>query len=771
MDMRTGYPEKPTFLHNICIALLVFGSTELSRLLGFETSNISLFWPPTSIALIFCLRRGWQSLFGSLSGLLIWLIYNNQPAGTIFLYTAGTAITSVIGVLALKKLAQRQPLMGITLSLGNVMLVCVGIVAPIAATIGSIVMKDHEIALANRFDFWVGYWMVEAISAAMFVPALIHNIPAIASHQHFYRSPAIAAKVRANDVWRILGVALASSITLYLAIQGNTNGALLMLVLMIPLCFLMGLSASLQGSSVLMMLGAATILTVHAKLTGQQLTVETQASTLRIVLLVFESLLVSHFSWSFFAEREQQALKLRGIAHENEISGLPNRRAVLRALNETQTTGTLTLIEIQIRDLFRWIELGGYDNAAKIEQTLGERIRSSLGDTATIVGHIGTGRYFICVPGTLPDTYLEDTLRKAIDLGQFSIGDQTVSVRSTMGVIDVPSFYNTPFSKLLDDSKTLAEHFLHASALVTQDAINSGAGMMRRQFSQQQAQERRQELEKIESIKQSVAKQRIRLLAQPIVATQAAADGGQLHYEILCRMLDDQGVEQPPSWFLPVIARARLSKEFDRAVLKTSFEYLASNKGLRNATAKCSINVTGYSLSDPSFSSYVIEQLAATGLSGKLIVIEVTESDSISNFDLATQQLRQLAAHGIGCAVDDFGVGLATFDYVKKLRPNWLKIDGSFVMSIGQTDADPLDTEIIIAAVRAAKAIGASTVAEHVETEHQIDVLKALGVDYLQGYALSKPVRIETLVEHCSAFGLKSGQKTEGALRINLPQL
>lgn len=741
-----------TFFQNIGIAVLVFGSTELSRLLGFETSDVSLFWPPTSIALIFSLRRGWSSLFGSLGGLLIWLVYNNQPAGAQFLYMAGTAITSIVGVLALEKLANRQPMAGTTQSLGNVMLVCVGLVAPIAATIGSIVMKDHELALANRFDFWMGYWMVEALSTALFVPALMHNFPATPNRQHLYRSPPITAKVRTKDVLYILTIALAATITLYSAIQGNTNGALLMVVVMIPLCFLMGLSTSLRGSSVLMMLGATTVLTVHAKLNGQQLTVETQASTLRLVLLVFESLLVSHFSWSFFAERQQQALKLRGIAHENEISGMPNRRAVLRALNKIQTTGTLTLVEVQIRDLFRWIELGGYDNAAKIEQTLGERISSSIGNKASIVGHIGTGRYFICAQGTLSDTYLADTLRKAIDLGQFTIGDQTVSVRSTMGVIDVPSFYNTPFSKLLDESKTLAEHFLHASASVTQDAINSGASMMRRQFSERQAQERRQELEKVESIKQSVAKQRIRLLAQPIVATQITNEGAQLHYEILCRMLDDQGTEQPPSWFLPVIARARLSKEFDRAVLKASFEYLASNSELRNATGKCSINVTGHSLSDPSFSSYVIEQLSASGIDGNLIIIEVTESDSISNFDLATQQLRHLETHGIGCAVDDFGVGLATFDYVKKLRPNWLKIDGSFVMSIGQTNADPLDAEIIIAAVCAAKAIGASTVAEHVETQNQIDVLTEMGVDYLQGYALSKPVRIEMLVAHCNAL-------------------
>jgi EAL domain-containing protein (putative c-di-GMP-specific phosphodiesterase class I)/GGDEF domain-containing protein len=747
------------FFENLAIAAFLFGSTELSRLLGFETSDVSLFWPPTAIALIFCLRRGWLSLFGSLSGLVVWLIYNNQPSGTVFLYTVGTAITTVLGVLALEKLAQRQPMMGITSALGNVMLVSVGVVAPIAATVGSLVMQNHELAIANRVDFWVGYWMVEAISAAMFVPALLHNTNAIKSRQHLYRSPSLVAKTRINDILCIIGVVIAASVTLYLALQSNKNGALLMLVMLVPLCFLMGLSTSLQGSSVLMMIGAATVLTVHAKLTGQQLTVEIQAATLRIILLTFEGLLVSHFSWSFFAEREQQAAKLRGIAHKNEITGMPNRRAVLRALHETTQGQALTLIEVQIRDLYRWIELGGYEKAAKIEQNIGERIRVSMGDKATMVGHIGTGRYFICAPGALGEKQVEDLLHAAIDLGQFPMGDQTVSVRSTIGMVSVAGAYNAPYNDIMGDRKQLAEHFLHASSQVTQEAISSGVSILQRQFSELNVVKRREELEKIESIKQSVAKQRIRLMAQPIVATQISSNSGnsakrQLHYEILCRMLDDEGKVQPPSWFLPVIARTGLSKEFDKAVLKTCFEYLAGDCVLRNATGKCSINVTGHSLSDASFAAYVIEQLNANSISGSLIIIEVTESDTIANLDLATQQLRQLEAHGIGCAVDDFGVGLATFDYVKKLRPNWIKIDGSFVKSIGLADADPIDAEIIIAAVRAAKAIGACTVAEHVETENQSEVLKALGVDYLQGYALSKPVDIESLVEHCEVIGL-----------------
>jgi EAL domain-containing protein (putative c-di-GMP-specific phosphodiesterase class I) len=162
------------------------------------------------------------------------------------------------------------------------------------------------------------------------------------------------------------------------------------------------------------------------------------------------------------------------------------------------------------------------------------------------------------------------------------------------------------------------------------------------------------------------------------------------------------------------------------------------------------INVTGYSLSDPTFADFVLDMLRITGVPPKIIVVEVTETDAIADFELAQNQLRTLAAVGIRCAVDDFGVGLATFDYLKKLRPHWIKIDGSFVKSIGREDADPLDMEIIIAAVKAAKAIGAKTVAEHVETAEQIDVLTLLGVDYLQGWALGKPMRIEALLASAS---------------------
>jgi EAL domain-containing protein (putative c-di-GMP-specific phosphodiesterase class I)/GGDEF domain-containing protein len=745
--MRSNQANLPTVsvLENFGIAIFMIVSTEVSRLLGYESSDVSLFWPCTAIGLVFCVRRGWSTLFGSLGGMTFWALYSGNNLEVTALLILSVTLTTAVGTLILEGVARRYESMSLTKALAIQMIVGIGIIAPLAATFGSVIMREHPLALANRIEFWAGYWMVEAVSVVMFVPALMYNIRPIATRKHLYAGQLnegptalgviLANKMLKTDVLSVIAAALAASFTLLLAVQGNITWTLLMLAVMLPLSFLISLPTSLRGSSLIMMISAITVLTAHAKLTGKQLSVATQAEVLRTVLIVFESMLVSHFAWCFFREREQQAAKLARLANENEVSGLPNRRAVLKSLSDVQnTTRQITLVEIQIRDLFRWADVAGHEAIGKIEQTIGERLQTVAREESIVVGHTGAGRFVIGLNGVFTNEAIDTLLISTLDQSKFFVAGELITIRWTIGVIDVPNLQTSE-----------PEHLLRASALATQEAVSNGLPRLRRVFSQQHADERREDMEKIETVKRAVAERRIRLLAQPIVSTQG--QGPKLHYEILSRMLDDRGVEQSPAWFLPVISRARLSIEFDRAVIYKTLEYLAQDRALLTASAKCSINVTGYSLSDAAFADFVLTAVKESGVPAKIIVLEVTETDAIADFGLAQSQLKTLGSAGIYCAVDDFGVGLATFDYLKKLRPHWLKIDGSFVRSIGRQDADPLDIEIITAAVRAARAMGAKTVAEHVETKEQIDVLTALGVDYLQGWALGKPVRIESLLE------------------------
>ena len=736
-------------VENLCIALVSFAACQLSRLLGFESTSVSLFWPSTTLAVVLVLRRGWLTLPGSLGGLAAWIVFVGHPVQANVLATGGLAIACITGCLMLEWLQRRKPKMSLVESLATTLATAIFIVAPIGAFVGSVAMKNHELARASRIEFWFGYWIVEAISAAMFLPALLHCIPPVPKRVSLYPSPNRRPNQQQPDRLAV-GAALAmSGASLWLAINGNTTWAMLMLSIQIPLCFLIGLKTSLQGASVVMMIGALSILTVHTKLTGHELTPQTQADSFRLVLLVFEALLMSHFGWTLVSERARQADLLKKIANENELSGLPNRRAVttsLRLLHERSSA--LALIEIQIRDLYRWADVGGYETISRIERNLGERIDQAFNSDRLAMGHIGTGRYIVAVDLATSDDDIQSQLKWAVSGAQFLVAGRHISLDYHCAVIDISAV-----------AKPNASHMLSACALAMQEAITNRSAFIRRPYSEQHSTDQREALERIETVKSSLSNNRIRLMAQPIFAVEPGYASARtlsrrahLHYEILTRLLDENGNELSPAWFLPAISRGGLLQEFDRAVLRNAFTYLSQDRQLQNETAKFSVNVTGQTLCDPTFADYVKAVLRETGLDPHAVIIEVTETDSIVDFAIAKAQLRSLEAVGIGCAVDDFGVGLATFEYLKKLRPQWIKIDGSFVRSLGLADADPLDTEIITAAVRAAKALGAQTVAEHVESQVQVDLLSSLGVDYLQGFFLAKPVRIESVRQSFPSF-------------------
>jgi EAL domain-containing protein (putative c-di-GMP-specific phosphodiesterase class I) len=266
------------------------------------------------------------------------------------------------------------------------------------------------------------------------------------------------------------------------------------------------------------------------------------------------------------------------------------------------------------------------------------------------------------------------------------------------------------------------------------------------------------------------------LMAQLIAPCHRDEETAGLHYEILARMLDEKGNVMSPASFLPAIARAGLSREFDRLIIESTFDYLATDKALCARTAACAINVTGRMISSPELPSLIKIQLQRTGLSPALFVIEITESESIDDIEEAKANARELKRMGITVAVDDFGTGLATFDYLKQFKPQILKIDGSFIRTF---DDSPLDRAIVQSIVRVAATIGARTVAEWVETEDLGRKLRGLGVDFLQGYAIAKPVPIGQLgalrqdpafLGAPSASSVSGDRRASAAALIHLPE-
>jgi len=158
---------------------------------------------------------------------------------------------------------------------------------------------------------------------------------------------------------------------------------------------------------------------------------------------------------------------------------------------------------------------------------------------------------------------------------------------------------------------------------------------------------------------------------------------------------------------------------------------------------KCAINLTGWSVSDPTLAAWIQEQVRSSGIAPQKLCFEITESQAISSREVAGQLVESLRATGASVSLDDFGTGLATYDYLKSFPFDYLKIDGSFIRSLPES---PVDQAVVQSITRVASTMGLQTIAEFVENDAIIHLLREYGVDYMQGYGVGKPVPLEELL-------------------------
>jgi EAL domain-containing protein (putative c-di-GMP-specific phosphodiesterase class I) len=215
-----------------------------------------------------------------------------------------------------------------------------------------------------------------------------------------------------------------------------------------------------------------------------------------------------------------------------------------------------------------------------------------------------------------------------------------------------------------------------------------------------------------------------------------------LSYEVLTRLRDRDGSLIRPPEFLPLAIQAQMTVALDRGVIQKVFGWLSSNPDALARTWKCSVNLSGLTMSDGSIAGFIREQRALHRIPSDKIVFEITESEAIRNPGAASRLVDDLKAEGFGIALDDFGTGLATFEYLKRFPLDYLKIDGSFIRNLV---TNPIDEEIVLSTVRVARRLNVKTIAEHVHNQDIYDRLKTLGVEYVQGELIGTPIPIAQL--------------------------
>jgi diguanylate cyclase (GGDEF)-like protein/PAS domain S-box-containing protein len=212
--------------------------------------------------------------------------------------------------------------------------------------------------------------------------------------------------------------------------------------------------------------------------------------------------------------------------------------------------------------------------------------------------------------------------------------------------------------------------------------------------------------------------------------------------EMLLRLQNIDGELIPPGAFIPAAERYSLMTQLDRWVVAHAFEWLSKNAEITDDLYKCSINLSGQSISEGHFLDFVKSQITKYKIDPAKICFEITETAAILNLIKATGFIADLKSLGCFFALDDFGSGMSSFAYLKNLPVDYVKIDGMFVRDIA---SDPIDQEMVRSITGIAKAMGKQTIAEFVENDTIIEILREIDVDYIQGYGVAMPQPLKQL--------------------------
>jgi len=232
------------------------------------------------------------------------------------------------------------------------------------------------------------------------------------------------------------------------------------------------------------------------------------------------------------------------------------------------------------------------------------------------------------------------------------------------------------------------------------------------------------------------------LHAQPIVSLSDTSV--VCGYELLLRMRGKDGNTVSAAEIISAANRYQLIPSIDRWVVQHAMRKLGPHRATLLQRGMCmSINISGQSIGDPEFLSFLAQQLSRSGLDPSSVMLEITEQTAIATRGDAADRLRKLCGSGWRLALDDFGTGTNSFSNLKELPVSRIKIDGSFVLDLLTSRRSAATVQAI---VQLAKGEGIDTVAEFVETPAIAQKLRVLGVDFGQGYAFGKPEPLDSVL-------------------------
>ncbi len=434
-------------------------------------------------------------------------------------------------------------------------------------------------------------------------------------------------------------------------------------------------------------------------------------------------------------------------SHHDTLTGLENRLIFERRAQsqlDVESPAGHSLLYIDVDKLQTINEAFGFHAGDEVIQRVGDVVRRHAGGD-NLASRIGGDRFAILLPRRgVPDAAEvgKRILAAASQLGYVD-GAESVPVSVSIGVAAV-SAVRERIAHLLASAELACKRAKQQGRNRIASHEDSGTGTLTRTRQSFAA----------TSLQDALKNNDFRLEAQPIVGLRAR-DGEIVGYELLVRMRSPAGELIAPDKFLDAAERYELLPALDRWVMCSAIDALrAQGNSLSDLPYCFAVNVSAQSIASGKYSTFVLEQLANAGLPAAAFCFEIKEAAAVNHLHAAEQFIRDLTRAGCKVALDDFGSGLSSLAHLKRLPVQYLKIDGRFVRRILE---DRVAESIVSGIARAARTLGVSAIAEHVESAAIADRLRELDVEYGQGFYLGRPQAFGKAIEsQTQTLGLRS---------------
>ncbi len=417
---------------------------------------------------------------------------------------------------------------------------------------------------------------------------------------------------------------------------------------------------------------------------------------------------------------QQERERLRHLATHDPLTNLFNRAAFLDVLRDSvqiARDGVSSALLYVDLDNFKLInDSFGHTAGDKVLMQVATFLQESV-RSHDVPGRLGGDEFAVVLRDTdLQEArFIAERIRSRMENLHFSHSGRPFSVAASVGLAMIDG------SVAEKDVITFADAACYGAKVRGGDQVDvydgedgSMAGL--RELAPCAAQ-----------IKEAIQTKGFEILFQPIVDAQTAKPA---FYEVLLRLPSDGRLLLPRAFF-PAAERFHLMPEIDRQVITMTLPHLIRNSGLRLA-----INLSGQSFGDQTLPDFIEASFKSAGVNPGRITLEITETAVISNMPAAMKMMQRLRAAGFHFALDDFGAGFSSFNYLKELIADYLKIDGSFVRD---AEKDPSKWIFVELMNDVAHRLKIKSIAEFVEQKATLEKLRSIGVDLAQGLLFGEP--------------------------------